>query len=72
MTESSARSLARELGGEPVEVIDQNWHVVIHHSDGRIAIISDIAMWEYADEQAFRDKRVERTIPLGPNRCRLF
>jgi hypothetical protein len=70
MTEQSAREVAQELGGEPKQVSDNNWHVLIRHDDGRIILISDVAVCEYADEQALREGQVGNTIPCGPGNLR--
>ena len=64
MTKVSAISLAEELGGKTVQINDQNWQVMIRHSNGRVVVISDIALWEFADDQALRDGRADKTIPL--------
>lgn len=65
MTEKAAREVAQELGGEPMQVAHESWHIAIRQGDGRLVVISDVAVWEYPDEQAFREGRADKTIPIG-------
>lgn len=64
MNENAAKAIAQDLGGEPKQISNDNWHVMIRHENGRLVIISDLAVWEYADEQAYQDGQADKTIPL--------
>jgi hypothetical protein len=52
MDEEKATALAKLLGGETWQSGGDIWLVLIHRSDGKIVVISDELVVEYADEEA--------------------
>ena len=64
MNEQQANSVAEALGGEAWNSGGGIWLVVIKRSDGRLVVISDDAVCEYADEQAFENSRADAAVVL--------
>jgi hypothetical protein len=54
MDELKADLLARTLGGQAYVTDDDAWVVVIDRRDGKVVILTDESVEEYADWQAFK------------------
>lgn len=50
MDENKAEALAKLLGGETWQSGGDIWLVLIRRADGKIVVVSDEAVCEYADE----------------------
>lgn len=48
-----ARVLAEVLGGEVFEAEVGGWVVLLERADGRVVVVSETAVEEYADRDAF-------------------
>jgi hypothetical protein len=65
MDELKADKLADELGGQAYRIDEDIWVVVIDRRDGRLVVLTDCSVDEYADWQAFKSGRCFATIRLG-------
>ena len=64
MTEKDAVILADVLGGEPWQGEGDVWLMLVHRGDGRLVVMSDEAVTEYADDDAFSRNQPEQVIRL--------
>ena len=64
MTEKDAVILADVLGGEPWQSGGDIWLVLFRRGDGRLVVLSDDAVTEYENDDAFDQNRPGQAIPL--------
>ena len=64
MDQNQAESVAESLGGEAWQSGGDIWLVRISRSDGKLVIISDEMLCEYADEDAFERNQAASGILL--------
>jgi hypothetical protein len=64
MSDLRAKEIAAALGGEPFQTEDQGWLVLFQRSDGRVVALSDTAVEEYYDRDAFEAGRCYSCISL--------
>jgi hypothetical protein len=64
MNDLRAKEVADILGGEPFQVEDGSWLVVIERPDGRVVALSDTSVEEYYDRAAFEAGRCYSCISL--------
>ena len=60
-----AQEIAEVIGGAPYELEDGSWMVLIKRKDGRLIVVSDQTVEEYADHDAFRLGRCYSCISLS-------
>jgi hypothetical protein len=70
MNERTAKEIARELCGEPKQIADGYWAVIIQRDDGRVVLFSNTSACEYASQEAFREGRSDKITPLMPGHIR--
>ncbi len=61
---SKAERIANVLDGEPRELDDGTWIVLIERADGRVVTVSDMSVDEYADREALAAGRCYTCISL--------
>jgi hypothetical protein len=59
-----AERLSEALGGQAYRTDEDLWVVAIDRSDGRVVVISDRSVEEYADWKAFKAGRCEVAINI--------
>ncbi len=64
MDELKADLLARTLGGQAYVTDDDAWVVVIDRLDGKVVVLTDEAVEEYADWKAFKAGRRDASIVI--------
>ena len=64
MDEAQATAVADALGGETWQSGGDIWLVLLHRQDGRLVVISDEVVCEYADETAFDKNQATQTLRL--------
>ena len=64
MDEHQAEAVAKALGGESWNSGGEIWLVLLHRADGRLVVMSDEAICEYADQNAFDSGQASATIVL--------
>lgn len=64
MNEEQANTIARALGGETWQSGGDLWLVLINRADGRLVVISDEAIVEYENQEAFDDAKPATSIML--------
>ena len=62
MNEKQAVAVAEVFGGEPWQSGGDIWLVMLRRSDGRLVVISDEAVCEYASQAAFDAGNADVTI----------
>jgi len=65
MNEEQANTVADALGGEAWQSGGDIWLVLIKRADGKLVVISDEAICEYANEKEFGSCSPERSIILN-------
>jgi hypothetical protein len=65
MDELRADQLARVLGGQIYLTDGQVWVVVIDRSDGRVVVLTETSVDEYADWKAFKAGHCYASIQLS-------
>jgi hypothetical protein len=64
MDEKQAEAVAQTLGGVPWNSGGDIWLVLCERSDGRLTVISDEAVCEYKNREAFDQGQASATILL--------
>jgi hypothetical protein len=64
MNEKQATSIADALGGETWQSGGDIWLVLLRKPNGRLVVVSDEAICEYDDEEAFDNAKASATIFL--------
>lgn len=64
LNEETAAQVARALGGEAWQSGGDIWLVLIHRKDGKLVIISDDVVCEYATEADFDSGRADKSVLL--------
>jgi hypothetical protein len=64
MNEEQAKAVAEALGGSEWQSGGGIWLVVIRKQDGEIVVISDDAVCEYKNEDAFEESKADTTVFL--------
>jgi len=65
MEEDQAEAIAGALGGETWQSGGYIWLVVIRRQDGHLVVISDEAVCEYENQEAFDDAKATLFIYLS-------
>jgi hypothetical protein len=65
MTEEQAQSVADALGGDTWQSGGDIWLIVKHRQDGRVVVISDEAVCEYASDGDFEKGQAASVIVLN-------
>jgi len=64
MDEPQATAIAEALGGETWQSGGDIWLVILRRADGRLVVLSDDVVCEYADDDAFDNGRASTSITL--------
>ena len=64
MDEEQATAIADALGGETWQSGGDNWLVLLTRTDGKLVVISDDSVCEYANQAAFDEARATTMIVL--------
>lgn len=64
MNEAQADAVANALDGESWQSGGNIWLVIIHRGDGSLVVLSEDAICEYADDDAFDNASALKMIPL--------
>ena len=64
MDEKQAEAVAEALGGTTYQSGGETWLVVLHREDGKVVVVSDDAVCEYKDDEAFEKSKPSKTIVL--------
>ena len=64
MNEEQAKAVAEALGGEEWQSGGGIWLVVLRKQGGRIVAISDDAVGEYRNEDAFEESKADTALLL--------
>ena len=64
MDEKQADAVAEALGGRTWNSGGEIWLVLLDRADGKLVVISDEAVCEYADQKAFDAVQASATIVL--------
>jgi hypothetical protein len=64
MNEEQARAVAEVLGGEEWQSGGGICLVMIYRKDGKVVCISDDAVCEYANDDAFEESKADVAVPF--------
>ncbi|MFC2076822.1 hypothetical protein ACFLT7_07050 [candidate division KSB1 bacterium] len=64
MDEESAQSVAEAIGGDPWNSGGNIWLVLCNRSDGKLVVVTNEAVTEYANQDAFDENHPSATIFL--------
>jgi hypothetical protein len=64
MSEKQANTIAEVLGGEAWQSGDEIWLVLVRRRDGHLVVISDEAVCQYDNQEAFDSGKTTAVINL--------